>query len=323
MGRVLTKSTGLVGPQSIASTGEEETYREIGHSETESDPDPATDAATCALVLASRGIPHRWQAEPQRIEVPEHQLSAACRELDLYSAENRNWPPVVPAAVPRTDNTYTTLTVLALLALFHALVHGGLATFGLPTADWLGGGSAAAGRILAGEWWRPITALTLHVDTLHLLSNLLLGAPLVVGLCRRLGSGLGWSLVLASGALGNLTNALLQNQQHLSIGFSTALFGTLGLLAALGLLQGRLGRIRRWTLPLAAALALLGLLGTGKGNVDVEAHLFGFFWGILLGLAAGGDIERRGAPSATIRRLLGAGAALMTLAAWWVALAGG
>jgi len=319
----VAETAGPEAQQTSDPAREEETFREVGASPAGAGSEPPADPATCALVLASRGIPHRWQGAPPRVEVPEHQLSAASRELDLFAAENRDWPPAVRAPLRQADNTYLTLTVLALLALFHALVHGGLTVFGFPPVDWLGRGSAAAGRMLAGEWWRPITALTLHADTLHLLSNLLLGAPLVVVLCRRLGSGLGWSLVLAAGALGNLTNALLQNPGHLSIGSSTALFGTLGLLAGLGLLRGRLLRLRRWALPLAAALALLALLGTGRENVDVEAHLFGFFWGVLLGLAAGFGVERRGIPGAGFCRLLGAGAGLVLLAGWWAALAGG
>jgi membrane associated rhomboid family serine protease len=319
----VAETAGPEAPQTTGPPPEEEIFRELDPSPAGPGSDAKAAAATCALVLASRGIPHRLQAAPPRVEVPEHQLSAASRELDLFAAENRDWPPAVRAPLRQADNTYLTLTVLALLALFHALVHGGLAAFGLPPVDWLGRGSAAAGRILAGEWWRPITALTLHADTLHLLSNLLLGAPLVVVLCRRLGSGLGWSLVLASGALGNLTNALLQNAGHLSIGSSTALFGTLGLLAGLGLFRGRLLRLRRWMLPLAAALALLALLGTGRENVDVEAHLFGFFWGVLLGLAAGFEVERRGVPGAGFCRLLGAGAGLLLLAGWWAALTAG
>lgn len=309
--------------QTTDSPAEEEAYREVAPSVAGDEPEAGPDVATCALVLASRGIPHRWQPAAQKVEVPEGHLRAATRELDLYTGENRHWPSATPAAPARPDNTYATLTVLALLALFHALVHGGLTALGLPTADWLGRGSAAAGRILAGEWWRAITALTLHADPLHLLSNLLLGAPLVIALCRWLGSGLGWSLVLAAGALGNLTNALLQDPQHLSIGSSTALFGTLGLLAALALLQGRSRRIRRWALPLAAALALLALLGTGKENVDIGAHLFGFFWGVMLGLAAGFAIGRRGAPRTAVRLLCGAAAVLLPLVAWWAALRGG
>ena len=44
---------------------------------------------------------------------------------------------------------------------------------------------------------------------------------------------------------------------------------------------------RRWYLPLAAALALLALLGSGGENTDLGAHLLGFATGILLGLPAG------------------------------------
>jgi membrane associated rhomboid family serine protease len=272
----------------------------------------------CALVLEARGVPFQVPADPPlRVEVPASCLPTARRELALFAAENRDWPPRPPAPAARAENTETTLLVLALLALFHVLVHGGE---GVPASEWLDRGLAAAGRILQGEWWRPLTALTLHADGLHLLANLLLGAPLVVRLCRMLGSGLGWGLVLATGGLGNLSNALLQEAGHRSLGSSTALFGTLGLLAGLALVARQQARLPRWLLPVAAALALLALLGTGTGNVDVEAHLCGFFWGLVLGVPAGYGLDRRGRPGPATDRLLALACAVLLTGAWWVAL---
>jgi len=44
-----------------------------------------------------------------------------------------------------------------------------------------------------------------------------------------------------------------------------------------------LSRRRAW-LPVAAALALLGMLGTGGERVDIWAHLFGLLVGGVLGI---------------------------------------
>src|SRR5229473_2344802 len=44
---------------------------------------------------------------------------------------------------------------------------------GTPAAGspWFERGAAAAGRILAGEPWRAVTALTLHADVVHVVGN--------------------------------------------------------------------------------------------------------------------------------------------------------
>ncbi|AMV73029.1 rhomboid family intramembrane serine protease [Desulfuromonas carbonis] len=286
-------------------------------------PDGAQKALrVCALVLEARGIPFQVVSGEGagHLEVPASFHARACRELALYRDENRDWPPLLvsPASVPAPTG-YATLSILALLALFHVLVHGGFTSLGLSSANWLAAGAANSALILAGDWWRPLTALTLHADNLHLLGNLLLGAPLVLRLCRELGSGTGWALVLASGALGNLSNCLFQAPSHISIGASTALFGGLGLLAGLALVRGRRARLRDRVLPVAAALGLLALLGTGDGNTDILAHLGGFFWGMILGLPAGMGREQ-GAPGARFDWLLGGVSAALLGGAWWAAL---
>jgi membrane associated rhomboid family serine protease len=92
-------------------------------------------------------------------------------------------------------------------------------------------------------------------------------------------------MVLLTGALGNLANAALQLPGHRSIGASTAVFGAIGLLSAFQFWSKfrRPGhRLKAW-LPLAAGLALLGLLGASGERTDLMAHLFGLLAGLLLG----------------------------------------
>ena len=134
-----------------------------------------------------------------------------------------------------------------------------------PTMAWFERGSADADKILNGELWRTLTALTLHADVAHALSNatalvLFLGA---VG--RVLGTGLGCALILMAGVGGNLANALLHGSPHVSVGASTSVFGAVGVLGGLGVVMRRTGALsrRRAWLPVAAAFALLGMLGTG------------------------------------------------------------
>jgi len=280
------------------------------------------EARRWGQVLAARRIPCRTEqtAGGFRLLVPPALYAAALEELRLFEEENRNWPPPEPPTVERGGSPLAPLSVLILLATFHNLTLLDLHLFGFSSPDWAALGNAHAGQILAGQWWRPLTALTLHSDGAHLLGNIALGAPFVILLCRDLGSGLAWTLILASGALGNLANALLQLPDHRAVGASTAVFGAIGLIAALSLMRQRHQLSWRPLLPVAAALALLALLGTGGEGTDLGAHLFGFASGFSLGLLIVLPLARRGRPGPWGNRLLALASALAVLCSWGSAL---
>lgn len=275
-----------------------------------------------ALVLEARYIENRVEPEGGgwQVLVPNSRLEDACRELRLYVDENRNWPPFLPPVRPMAKNTLPTLCVLLLLATFHNLTNLDLTLLGRQPVDWAEIGSAHASAILRGEWWRVITALTLHADALHLMSNLAIGGFFVVYLCRDLGSGLAWTLLLASGACGNLANAYIQLPSHNSVGSSTAVFGAVGILGAISMMRYRHHLRRRWLLPVAAALALLVLLGTEGERTDLGAHLFGFCFGSLLGVVAELLVGYLGQPRRLVNALLALASASVVVAAWISAL---
>jgi membrane associated rhomboid family serine protease len=241
-----------------------------------------------SLVLQARNIP--WRSEKKgddlQLLVPVDSFQEALQELNNYEQENRNWPPPPPLATSLKDNQATTIWVVFALLLFHPLSHQQVSLFGLQNIDWLALGSADVSHIRSGQWWRTITALTLHSSPLHLLSNLIFGGILILRLCRILGSGVAFLLVVIAGTLGNSMNALVQSPTHRSIGASTAVFGALGLLALYNLLRYRSSLWRRWPLPLAAALGLLAMFGVGDENTDIGAHLFGFISGGILAMTA-------------------------------------
>lgn len=270
-----------------------------------------------ALVLVSQGIPAtvRRGDGAWGLSVPEAEGDRARATLEAYDAENR--PARRARPLPAVDPhplRHAGLASAALLAFF--LVTG--------TRDaasvWFERGSADAARILAGEPWRAVTALTLHADGPHVAGNALFGALFWSAASRSLGPGLALACVVLAGALGNLANAWAQLGTHVSVGASTAVFGGVGILGGLGLTHRlRLGvRGRRAWVPVAAGLGLLAMIGTAGERVDIWAHLFGLGAGVAVGAGAGHGAPLR--PGAAWQWSGGALGLAALLGAWWLAL---
>lgn len=240
------------------------------------------------LVLTALKIDHEVERIDGRwvVVVPTELAPRARAELSEYAEESRR-PPVGILPMPELGTGWRGVVayvgVLLAVALF--------ARQGAYGFDWLGLGRIDSVRILAGEWWRTVTALTLHVDFSHLAGNIVFGAFFGLYVGRYLGSGIGWAAILGAGALGNAINVLIQPGRHLAIGASTAVFAALGLLAAYtwrrGFLKNTPWRMR--IAPVIAGIGLLAFTGTGSGvegdNVDVLAHLTGFIAGFGAGVA--------------------------------------
>jgi len=264
-----------------------------------------------ALVLEALAIPYHMEHRGQesRLHIEEREKERAFLELSLYSEENKPKQKkeikadlIIPLFVP------------AALLFWHLL----LSHF-LPGTLWYARGKIMGQAVMeAGEWWRAVTALTLHLHGLHLLSNLLLGSVVAGALSSIAGRGLAWSLILISGVLGNLWNVSLHHFSHQSIGASTAVFGALGLLGMVKVLGKGFDRRKFW-LPFAGALALLGFLGASGANTDVGAHLFGFFAGLGLGVMVLVPVSYWGRPGKLVQILLGLGSWALVLYAWAMA----
>lgn len=238
--------------------------------------------AELALVLEARAIEHRRVrgAHGFELQVPEHEYRRAREEISGYERENSAAPPR-PAPAEVLGRGWPGVAVYAAVLMLVA-VCAEQAFLGL---DWQGAGRLEADALLGGEWWRAVTALTLHGDARHLLSNLAFGGFLGYFAARHIGTGLAWALIVAGGVCGNVLNALLSGGDHRSIGASTAVFAALGLLAAFTwrrtLSEGMSVRAR--LAPLVAGVALLAYTGTAGENTDVGAHLTGFLAGLGFG----------------------------------------
>jgi membrane associated rhomboid family serine protease len=241
------------------------------------------------------------------ILVSEHAAAQARRTLDDYASD---------AAATQADDlgAPSTAGIVAAAALVGAYAATGA------RARWghaFRAGSAVGERIAAGEWWRAVTALTLHADAAHLFGNVAAGALFTTAVCRALGPGAGVALVLATGVVGNLVAAAVRPTASTSVGASTAIFGAVGILCGRAVVRAARRRTagRPPWIPLAAGLALLALLGTSE-RADLLAHFNGFVVGLPLGAMTAGMPR----PGRLVQAALGTASAALVAVAWWLAL---
>ncbi len=197
------------------------------------------------------------------------------RKQRPHAFERENPPEVRRPEVVHPITGAVASGVAFSLAVVAMYVRTGPESAGSP---WFERGSADAAAILRGEWWRAVTALTLHADAAHVAGNAVLGGLLLALLARSVGPGMASALMLLSGVGGTFAAAGLLRHDFVSIGASTAVFGALGVLAALP------RHTRRVWMPVVGGLALLALLGTSK-RADLAGHLCGFVSGVLAGAA--------------------------------------
>ena len=239
------------------------------------------DADTYRLVLSSSGISHhvRKTEHGWDIQVKDADDEKAIGVVQHYLEENREAPKTQAPQYYKYQRTYTGIWVSILLIALHvAITISGKSAYFIKTYG------SSAFHILHGELYRSATSLMLHADSLHLMGNIAGIAVFGTAVCTVMGWGMGWLMILVSGMLGNLMNALLYESGHISVGASTAIFGAIGILSAHQFFKKFMqsGQKIKAFLPLASGLALLGILGSGAHS-DVMAHLFGFLAGIVLG----------------------------------------
>lgn len=279
-----------------------------------------------SLVLRAARIPHRTQRVPGgwQVLVPSAYLLRAAKEITAFEEEN---PPGQETPLPPSNpmgSEALDVTLVMLVALFHYVaISNPLPTLGFYPDDWFALGAMDSTLVLRGQWWRAVTALTLHADPAHFLANAAFGGVLVACLCRAAGTGTAWLLFVLSGTCGNLLNAWARGPGHLSIGASTAVFGTVAALGAATMVRQGGFDFRRAATPIIAALAILGMWGTEGERTDLGAHLFGFIAGLPLGLLAGRWIMRHGLPKKMLSMLLGTTALAILIAGWWLAITTG
>jgi rhomboid protease GluP len=267
------------------------------------------------LILSAVGI-HSWTVVRGGlfvVVVAEESAELALKHLSEVAQEAATPAPVpkAPKLHPRAW-TGSTLYALVMMAVAYAAGRG---SFGF---DWLESGSLNGMIASTYEWWRVATALTLHADVGHLVSNLLFGVVLGYLASRSLGGGVAWAGILVGAMMGNALDALWMPEAQRSIGASTAVFAALGILSAYAWVLETATNLR-WAKrlgPIIAGVILLGFLGAGGERTDVVAHVTGFASGCVLGAIFAKIPERRFESRAL--QLAGGVFALATLGTAWL-----
>jgi membrane associated rhomboid family serine protease len=245
------------------------------------------EARERGLVVAARELPH-WIERDGDVWVLMVEAGAqdeVMRELAAFESEEQARPKTVRTVFPTGKVPTLSLYVAAwVLGTFFFLQQW-------MGQNWTDRGASDSEAVLRGEWWRTLTALTLHADLSHLGANLMTGLLFAAFALPRFGTGVTWMAIVLSGALGNAANAWgYRGGWHGTIGASTACFGALGILMGAEICtRWREPASRSWwqmVLPLGAGLGLLAFFGVGDEgqNVDFMAHAAGFVVGGMEGV---------------------------------------
>ena len=268
-----------------------------------------------SLVLASQSIPTRLEADGEEtywLEVAEADAAKAREVLSLFQSENRRWR--WQRRIPTTPLVFHwgSLIWVAVILSLHAVISRNPALYDA--------GIMNATSVRNGEWWRPITAVTLHADTAHLTANAMSGF-LFLGIAMGYwGAGIGLLAALLAGVAGNFAGWAVYQETARIVGASGMIMGAIGLLAVAPIPVGSLRRLPLQVLlrGLTPAAFLFVLMGFGPGT-DWIGHTAGFIAGMLFGLVLH-PLRRR----AQLRTKLSQPAMIMAMGlftAAWMALA--
>ena len=187
---------------------------------------------------------------------------------DVLSTPARNKPiPII---------TYILLTINLLIFILMTLAGGSTSTKVLILF-----GAKVNELILMGEIWRFLTSMFIHIGFLHLAFNLYALWALGTFTEELLGRARFLLIYLISGVGGGIMSFLFS--PGISAGASGAIFGLLGALLIYTIKHPEL-----WKSGLGLNLIIVIAINFGLGflqpQIDIYAHLGGFFSGISIGL---------------------------------------
>jgi len=268
-----------------------------------------------SLVLASQDIAATinrtetgWEL---MVDPPE--LERARAVLSQYQIENRVWR--WRQEVPWTGAAFHWGALwwgLGLVAIYYLT---------MVRCPWLqGAGMVDSRAVLGGQWWRLFTAVTLHENLPHLISNATTGFLLLGLAMARYGPGVAMLAAFLAGVAGNCADVMIYQDAHYSLGASGMVTGALGLITVQSFASWRKSRAAASVLPraIAAGVLILVLIGFSP-ETDTVAHVGGFLAGAAFGLALGWvrpATLQRNAPNIVGGIVLGA----LVFATWLLAI---
>jgi membrane associated rhomboid family serine protease len=267
------------------------------------------------LVLASQGIEAIIDRAGQGWEllVAERDYPRAQDTLAQYRVENRNWhwrQPLPEAGMIFHWGSLGWAAAIVAAYYWSAVRFPGLRSAGILDSD----------KVARGQWWRLLTAVTLHQNAPHLMANATTGFVLMGLAMARYGAGVALLATFLAGVAGNAADLLVYAQPHQSLGASGMIMGALGAITVQSFSFWRKARPggRFLFRALAAGVLILVLVGFSPDS-DVVAHVGGFIAGTLFGCALGwirpARLQSGPANAGAILAL-----AALLLAAWRLAL---
>lgn len=266
-----------------------------------------------SLVLLSQGIEATIERSEQNVwnlVVEDFELAPAQKIIAQYLAENSRWPWQQKLFHEKIAFDWGSLAWVLLMCLFFV--------FSESSPRFRDAGLMDSRAVSKGEWWRLFTAIDLHADIAHLLSNAGFGFVLLGLSMGRYGTGVGLLAAFLAGVGGNAAALLAYGQAHRSLGASGMVMGCLGLLAAqtFSSLKHDVASLRLVIAGFIGGVMLFVFMGLAPGT-DVMAHLGGFLSGMIFGaaLSFASDQSHR----AAINLICGGIFSLLVIVPWWLA----
>jgi len=202
-------------------------------------------------------------------------------------AERRLPSDVLGGLIPHARFT-TVLILLINTGLYiatavHSSQAGGGSAMDIDAATLFDFGAKYRTAIMAGQWWRLITAGFLHGGVLHILMNMWV----LFDVGAQVEESFGTSRFLVLYFVANLTAFLASTywSSALSIGASGAIFGLIGAMIALGVRDGTAygSAVRRLYMRWAVFALIMSLLP----GIDIAAHVGGLVGGFIVAYVSG------------------------------------
>jgi membrane associated rhomboid family serine protease len=245
--------------------------------------------AQCEAALLAEGVPLRWLAAPSGVTLLDVPASDAARaasvlsgllgeELGRRAERAQRGPPVGPLLL---QPAFASALGLAALTLAFFWVTGSSASH----SHWFERGAFATRLAVTGEWWRFVTAATLHADNSHAIGNAGFFVVLGWAAAERLGVGMAAAAWLITAVAGFMAGVIFSDAV-VTVGASGGLYGLLGASAAHAVRHRRssqsLGRDR---LRIFGGAVMLLAFTAFSPRANIAAHVGGFAMGLVFGAA--------------------------------------